>query len=85
MPVEKSSEIVTAESKGTVADAQSGTGNIPSGMIKYLNTNTNQASTNNAAAVINNNAVNNNTTNTIAASAKNNDFSRMSLYGDMSA
>jgi len=82
MPVEKSSEIVTAESKGTVADAQSGTGNIPSGMIKYLNTNTNQASTNNAAAVINNNAVNNNSTTSFAASAKNNDFSRMSLYSD---
>ena len=85
MPDASPSEIVATENKGTVAAAKSGTGTATSSVPPFLNTNSNQSSTSNAAAVINNNAVNNNTTNTIAASAKNNDFSRMSLYGDMSA
>ena len=84
MPASEPAEIVPAETKGTVADAQSGTGTMTENKIPFLNTNNNQSNTNNAAAVINNNAVNNNTTNSIAASAKNNDFSRMSLYSDMS-
>ena len=85
MPASEPAEIVPAESKGTVAAAQNGTGTATSSVPPFLNTSNSQSSTNNAAAVINNNAVNNNTTNSIAASAKNNDYSRMSLYGDMSA
>ena len=48
-----------------------------------LNTNNNTSSVNNAAAIVNNNAVNNNSVSTSAASAKNNDYSRLSLYADV--
>ena len=85
MPASEPAEIVPAETKGTVADAQSGTGTMTENKIPFLNTNNSQTSTNNAAAVINNNAVNNNTTMGSAASAKNNDYSRMSLYNDAMA
>jgi len=85
MPADNPAEIVTADGSGTVAAAQSGTVSTQGQGLPFLNTNNSQISTNNAAAVINNNAVNNNTTNTVAASAKNNDFSRMSLYNDVMA
>jgi hypothetical protein len=84
MPASEPASIVPADSSGTVAAAQSGAVTTTGQGLPFLNTNNSQSSINNAAAVINNNAVNNKTTNSIAASAKNNDFSRMSLYGDMS-
>ena len=82
---ERPAEIVSAESNGAVAAAQSGVVTTAGQGLPFLNTNNTQTSTNNAAAVINNNAVNNNTTNSIAATSKNNDFSRMSLYNDVMA
>lgn len=85
MPADSPAEIVSSDSNGTVAAAQSGTGTAVSSVPPFLNTNNSQSSTNNAAAVINNNAVNNNTTNSVAATAKNNDYSRMSLYNDVMA
>ena len=84
MPADEPAEIVQAETGGTVAAAQSGTGTATANGPPFLNTNNNTSSVNNAAAVVNNNAVNNNTTVNSAASAKNNDFSRLSLYADAS-
>ena len=84
MPADTPAEIVQAETGGTVAAAQSGTGTGTGNQLPMLNTNNNTSSVNNAAAVVNNNAVNNNTTVNSAASAKNNDFSRLSLYADAS-
>ena len=84
MPASEPAEIVPVENNGTVAAAQSGVGTATANGPPFLNTNNSQANTNNAAVAINNNAVNNNTTVGSAASAKNNDFSRMSLYSDMS-
>ena len=85
MPDSPSADIVSESSKGTVAAAQSGNGTAATKGVPFLQgNNTSQLNNNNAAAVINNNAVNNNTTNSISASSKNNDYSRMSLYSDMS-
>ena len=86
MPADTPAEIVQAEGSPTIAAAQSGTGtgNTTANGLPFLNTNNNTSSVNNAAAVVNNNAVNNNSVTASAASAKNNDYSRLSLYADAS-
>ena len=84
MPASEPAEIVPSETNGTVAAAQSGTATATANALPFLNTNNSQSNTNNAAVSVNNNAVNNNTTLGSFTSAKNNDFSRMSLYSDMS-
>lgn len=83
MPADSPAEIVQAEGSPAIAAAQSGTGSNVGGKLPLLNNNSNTSSVNNAAAVVNNNAVNNNTTVNSAASAKNNDYSRLSLYADV--
>ena len=85
MPASEPAEIVPVENNGTVAAAQSGVGTATANGPPFLNTNNSQSNTNNAAVAVNNNAVNNNTTISSAASAKNNDYSRMSLYNDAMA
>ena len=84
MPADEPAEIVQAESNGVVAEAQSGNNTGAGNPLPVLNTNNNTSSVNNAAAIVNNNAVNNNSVSTSAASAKNNDYSRLSLYADAS-
>ena len=84
MPADEPAEIVQAESNGVVAEAQSGNNTGAGNPLPVLNTNNNTSSVNNAAAIVNNNAVNNNSVSTSGASAKNNDYSRLSLYADAS-
>ena len=83
MPADEPAEIVQAESNGVVAEAQSGNNTGAGNPLPFLNTNNNTSSVNNAAAIVNNNAVNNNSVSTSGASAKNNDYSRLSLYADV--
>tara|TARA_A100001015_G_scaffold101891_1_gene113181 strand:+ start:486 stop:2024 length:1539 start_codon:yes stop_codon:yes gene_type:complete len=82
MPADSPAEIVQAEGSPAIAAAQSGTGSGTGNALPPLNTNNNTSSVNNAAAVVNNNGVTNNSVSTSGASAKNNDYSRLSLYAD---
>ena len=82
MPADTPAEIVMAEGSPAIAAAQSGTGSGTGNPLPPLNTNNNTSSVNNAAAVVNNNAVTNNSVSSSGASAKNNDYSRLSLYAD---
>ena len=85
MPQDEPAEIVPAETSAVVAAAQSGAGGGggSGNPLPMLNTNNNTSSVNNAAAVVNNNGVTNNSVSTSGASAKNNDYSRLSLYADV--